>query len=287
MAWSNLKANAVPSQWVDAIAGVLEGDPATPELVAPAVATLRALPLTKEKAGDLPGRLLRIAANPKNAVELRLQALAAIPGGVVKPDQALVDFLVKELDRDQPVAARTTAADVLARAKLTNDQLIRLADLLPTAGPIEVDRLLAAFAQSTDTALGLRFVENLSKASALSSLRIDSVKATLAKYGPSVQKAAQALYARLNVDMAKRREKLEQLLTTLSAGDVRRGQLVFHSEKAACFSCHAIGYRGGNVGPDLTKIGSVRAERDLMEAIVFPSAALWQLRANRRGHQRR
>ena len=62
-------------------------------------------------------------------------------------------------------------------------------------------------------------------------------------------------------------------MTTLSAGDVRRGQLVFHSEKAACFSCHAIGYRGGNVGPDLTKIGSVRAERDLMEAIVFPSAS--------------
>ena len=63
-------------------------------------------------------------------------------------------------------------------------------------------------------------------------------------------------------------------MTTLSAGDVRRGQLVFHSEKAACYSCHAIGYRGGNVGPDLTRIGTVRAERDLLEAIVFPSASL-------------
>ena len=88
-----------------------------------------------------------------------------------------------------------------------------------------------------------------------------------------MQKEAQALYARLNVDAAKQKEQLEQLMTTLSAGDVRRGQLVFHSEKAACFSCHAIGYRGGNVGPDLTKIGSVRAERDLLEAIVFPSAS--------------
>ena len=63
-------------------------------------------------------------------------------------------------------------------------------------------------------------------------------------------------------------------MPTLSAGDVRRGQLVFHSEKAACYSCHAIGYRGGNVGPDLTRIGSVRSERDLLEAIVFPSASL-------------
>ena len=34
MAWSNLKAEAVPHEWVDAVASVLEGDPATPELVA-------------------------------------------------------------------------------------------------------------------------------------------------------------------------------------------------------------------------------------------------------------
>src|SRR5262249_57921333 len=40
---------------------------------------------------------------------------------------------------------------------------------------------------------------------------------------------------------------------------------------AACASCHAIGYLGGNVGPDLTKIGQVRTERDLLESIVFPS----------------
>jgi putative heme-binding domain-containing protein len=34
-----------------------------------------------------------------------------------------------------------------------------------------------------------------------------------------------------------------------------------------------MGYRGGDVGPDLTRIGQVRAKRDLLEAIVFPSAS--------------
>jgi putative heme-binding domain-containing protein len=48
---------------------------------------------------------------------------------------------------------------------------------------------------------------------------------------------------------------------------------VFQSAKAACFVCHAIGYRGGNIGPDLTHIGRVRAERDLLESILFPSAS--------------
>src|SRR5205814_1101587 len=81
------------------------------------------------------------------------------------------------------------------------------------------------------------------------------------------------LYASLNADEAQQRAKLEKLLTTLGDGDVRRGQSVFHSQKGACSSCHSVGYVGGKLGPDLTKIGSIRTERDLLESIVFPSAS--------------
>src|SRR4029434_4513782 len=38
-------------------------------------------------------------------------------------------------------------------------------------------------------------------------------------------------------------------------------------------ACHALGYLGGRIGPDLTRIGSIRSERDLVEAILFPSAS--------------
>jgi putative heme-binding domain-containing protein len=34
-----------------------------------------------------------------------------------------------------------------------------------------------------------------------------------------------------------------------------------------------MGYQGGHVGPDLTSIGTVRTERDLLESIVYPSAS--------------
>src|SRR5262245_17371074 len=58
----------------------------------------------------------------------------------------------------------------------------------------------------------------------------------------------------------------------MGSGDVRRGHQVFNGSKAACISCHAVGYLGGKVGPDLTHIGKIRTERDLLESIVFPSA---------------
>jgi putative heme-binding domain-containing protein len=34
-----------------------------------------------------------------------------------------------------------------------------------------------------------------------------------------------------------------------------------------------MGYLGGHVGPDLTSIGQIRTERDLLESIVYPSAS--------------
>jgi putative heme-binding domain-containing protein len=162
---------------------------------------------------------------------------------------------------------------VISHAKLTPAQLEALADVLKTSGPLEVDRLLTTFEQSTNETLGLKLVRVLGESSALSSLRVDAVKQHLAKYGPPVQAAALALYAKLNVDAAKQKAKVDELMSKVSSGDVRRGQVIFHSEKAACFTCHAIGYRGGNTGPDLTKVGQIRSERDLLEAIVYPSAS--------------
>lgn len=38
-------------------------------------------------------------------------------------------------------------------------------------------------------------------------------------------------------------------------------------------TCHAIGYVGGDLGPELRTIGNIRSKRDLLEAIAHPSAS--------------
>ena len=63
------------------------------------------------------------------------------------------------------------------------------------------------------------------------------------------------------------------MVAHVGEGDIRRGQLVFANSKAACIACHAIGYKGGNIGPDLSRVGKIRSERDLLEALLFPSVS--------------
>jgi putative membrane-bound dehydrogenase-like protein len=262
-----------PDAWLSTLTHVLAG--ADPGLIGEAVRAARSLPTSKKRPADLAdlaAALLHVAQNTRLPAEVRLTALAAVPGGPGALEPALFDLLRDHLDSRQPVTVRSSAADVFSRAKLTSEQFLALADSFKSVGPLEADRLLEAFGHSADENVGLHLLTALKESPARSSLRAETLRQRLAKYGPAVQKRAEELYAALDADAAGQKAKLEQLFTALTTGDIRRGQAVFHSTKAACSSCHAIGYVGGRVGPDLTRIGSVRSERDLLESIVFPSA---------------
>jgi putative membrane-bound dehydrogenase-like protein len=269
MTQSGLKE--APAAWTDAITQVLaNGDR---ELCALAASTARSLRFPKQRPESLIAELLRIAHNADMPASVRLDALGAVPAGQPNLDTSLLAFVKSQLNGELPPATRSLAAEVLAHAHLTADQLVELAQSLKTVGPLELDRLLEAFGQSPDEKVGQELVTALKASSARSSLRAERLKPLLAKYPSSVQASSQELYAALEADNAQQHAKLEQLLTSVKKGDVRRGQAVFNGTKASCSACHAIGYLGGNVGPDLTTIGKIRSERDLLESIVFPSAS--------------
>ncbi|MDG3007881.1 PVC-type heme-binding CxxCH protein [Paludisphaera mucosa] len=270
-AMAQVRAKEIPEAWIAGLAATLAGPDAV--VARQAVATARALAPPPEKGQALTAPLLALAGRPDFPADGRLEALAAVPGGLASVAPDTFAFLTSKLDPEGTVAARGLASDVLARARLAPEQLAALVEALGGAGPLEVDRLLTAFDAQADDALGVKLVEALAGSSALSSLRVDALKTHLAKFGPATHKAAESLYNRLNADAGKQQARLDDLLGKMSSGDVRRGQLVFQGEKSACTTCHAIGYRGGDVGPDLTRIGGVRTERDLLEAVLYPSAS--------------
>jgi putative membrane-bound dehydrogenase-like protein len=72
----------------------------------------------------------------------------------------------------------------------------------------------------------------------------------------------------------EKKSRLDALETHLENASASRGGEIFRSQKAACATCHAIGLEGGTLGPDLTRIGSIRSARDLLEAIIWPGSSL-------------
>jgi putative membrane-bound dehydrogenase-like protein len=269
MARSSLK-NA-PREWTDVLITLMKSP--QPELVRQAVETARSLPAPRKDAADFGAELLRLGRDSRQPDDLRLKALAAFPGGLTEVQPATFDFLCAHLDPGRPVTIRSEATRVLTRARLSPVQLTALTGTLKQVGPLELSKLLPAFDQSHDEKVGTSLLTALKSAPAFSSLHPDLLRPRLTNFPAVVQKAGEELLAALNTDAGKQKAHLEELMASLKNGDIRRGQAVFNSTKAACSSCHAIGYLGGKVGPDLTRIGQIRTERDLLEAVVYPSAS--------------
>ena len=74
---------------------------------------------------------------------------------------------------------------------------------------------------------------------------------------------------------ARQSARLKELASYLPKGDPVRGAKLFsNAKKTLCVTCHVMGDQGKSFGPDLTKIGAIRSERDLLEAIVYPSTTI-------------
>ena len=270
MAGSALKET--PSVWVDGLSAVLSGGDSA--LIREAVDSLRALPdPAEEDAGRLKEALLGVGRDSNLDDELRVSALAAVPGelGDLEPD--LFALLQGALGPEAAVNARTGAAGVLGRSRLTREQLLELTGSVRSAGPLVLSPLLGAYGNGGDEDLGLRLVAAVRDSRGLNGLRADLMNQALANFPRAVQRRGEQLLASLEMDPVRQKARLEGLLATLDEGDIRQGQAVFNSNSAACSSCHAIGYQGGRSGPDLTRIGDVRTRRDLLESILFPSAS--------------
>ncbi|HTH48013.1 MAG TPA: PVC-type heme-binding CxxCH protein [Candidatus Limnocylindria bacterium] len=218
--------------------------------------------------------LLAAGRDPVQPADLRLSALAALPAGAALAGPEF-DFLRPRLAAANAPVTRTTAADVLSHAKLDATQLATLTEDLKAAGPLELNRLLTAFDGGGDDVLGQKLVAALREAKGAKALNAGQLRTHLAKFPDATQQAGDRFLATLDTSAPKQAAHLDALLADFAklTTDVRRGQALFNGPKAACATCHRIGYVGGNVGPELTKIGDVRSERDLLESVVYPSAS--------------
>lgn len=266
---ANAAVEKPPEGWSSAIATAL----GRRDTLAAALQAARNLP--RPDAGDpvLDNALLEVARNEDFQSELRIQALDAALVSEEVPEPGLFELATSQVLPTVAIDARSAAARVLARASLNEDQLAHIAGLLGRAGPMELPLLVQAFQQSGDERIGGLLAAGLARAKGLSNLRADILKSVSASYPPSVRNELDGLLSGEVTSLAEQGERLDEMLAALERGDIRRGQVVFNSSETACLACHSIGYQGGDIGPDLTRIGQIRERRDLLEAIVYPSAS--------------
>lgn len=266
----------LPPLWVDCLTACLSD--ADPELRRQTVATLAAL-----DAHELDPELTLLARDGTTPTRLRVGAWTILARHGVTVDDDSFQLLVTQIRSVIPPLDRLAAAESLGSANLNEAQLSAVARLTGQAGPLALPLLVRAFEsasqrhgvrESANVQLGLQLVSGLLESPGTTALPLKRVQGILKRYPPAVLAAAKPLMARWHTDTKVQRARLAELEPRLVHGDARRGQGVFFSNQAACSACHRVGARGGQVGPDLSKIGEIRTSRDLLEAILFPSSTI-------------
>jgi len=267
-AMAGASVKKIPAAWSQAVEAELRGkDEAVTRAALNAAYSLG----RAAKSGAFNAALLKLATDFKRPAELRLNAVAAITTLPAPLPAGVFSFLQIQIAPDQPAMRRAAAASQFARAKLSGAQQLVLIKSIPAVGPLELTRLLRAIT-AKDEKTGRSLIAALAKAEGLGGLSESGLRTALAPFPKSVREAAAPLLKKLAIDIEAQAKRLAELESNLKGGDIGRGHLIFNG-KAVCITCHKMGYRGGKMGPDLSRIGKIRTERDLLEAIAFPSAS--------------
>ncbi len=255
-----------PTVWVGPLGGALN-DP-DPRVVLQALATVRAGRVVR-----FADALQQLARDGSRGDELRVSAAQDLAEQKAALGPELFDFLLACLGDEKPPLVRLGAATCLGQGAWGTQQLDRLAKAVGRAGPLELPRLLPAFAGGGDPAVGKELVAALEHAPGFSSLTADALRGALRSYSADVHSRASPLVQRLEPDAGRQAARLAELAPLMRGGDAARGRAFFFGKRTVCSTCHAVGGQGGHVGPDLSHIAATRTGRELLESIVFPSAS--------------
>lgn len=259
----------LPAPWQQAcLQLVQDGSPALAEQA------VRAFADTDSPSPELLAALRRRAEDSQQPASLRLAAWEQLCQQKGSLDEANFRFLAAFLEPSRVPLERLAAARILSRLELTAAQQQALMPALKSAGPLELPTLLTAFERAEGGQIQLQLVKTLATHPALTSLSATRLQKLWETAPESVREAAAPILQQLAANSSQNAERLADLLQHLQPGDASRGATLFAGSQAACATCHRVANQGGQIGPNLSTIGQSRSTRDLLEAILYPSASL-------------
>jgi len=248
----------LPDSWTEGVAAALQH--ADPALRGTAVRTAAVLQMK-----DQDDRLAQLADRSDEAAPIRLDALRAIVIRRPRLSPRAFEFLRTQVAVGGDAVPRLAAAEVLRSAALDDADLARILASIRGDGLVSPSLFLPALSKAGAAATG-------EAARAIHS----GWRPSTSELGPILEKLpadARAIVEKSAEETVARLARFERLL---KGGDPVKGREIFAGKRVACSTCHSVGTQGGKVGPDLTKIGAIRAGRDILESILAPSSTFAQ-----------
>jgi putative heme-binding domain-containing protein len=269
-AFARPRLSEAPAEWVEILERYIEYPDAA--VRAEAVRTAAAL-----QTPALDDEMAFVATADDWPTAVRLEALRGVIARRPRLESGVFDLLMSQLGKSGTPAERLAAASLLGRAELTPEQTRVVVAAIRTDSMVSPTILLPALSRVKEEAAAEGVVTYLNESLARGwEPQGDQLEELLANLPSSVREKAEPLRSAARDLAARRRGRLAEFEPLLAGGNTERGRLVFFGNKAGCGACHRVGDQGANVGPDLTKVGAVRAGRDILESVVLPSASFAQ-----------
>jgi putative heme-binding domain-containing protein len=215
-------------------------------------------------------------ANDSDAVmSERIGFVCALPPATQGVDETVLATIANGLISDDDATASVSTA-ALSHVRLPFDTAAALIQRLEMVSPVNLQPVMQAILHVDDAKIDAALLAKFSTLPSAKSVPQSAIMNAISNRSPSVRRSWTTALETLNAPPADVSLVVEDWLAKLPDGDAARGHKVFRGSKAACVQCHQVGYVGGKIGPELTRIGKSRTRRDLVEAILYPSARLEQ-----------
>jgi putative heme-binding domain-containing protein len=229
--------------------------------------------LSSLQTKDFDPDLQKLLANTTLPANLRLQSLRILITRQQQLDATSFNLVLSQFNANSSPNQHFLSAEIASRSNLTDEEFQNLLEKLAKDRLISPDTLLPLFARASNAKTAPPLLAYLKKS-------IDSGwRPPLEKLEPLRDKLGDSLNPlldELKTFAANQQQRLTELEPLLQNGNPAEGRKIFFGTQVACSTCHRVGEGGGQVGPDLTKVGAIRSGRDLLESIVFPSSTIAQ-----------
>ncbi len=224
---------------------------------------------------SLVAALLARSQQPNIPLVGRCHFWSSLPPYTAGVSEELQEAIVNGIASDDETIA-SACANAMSHVELMPSQKVWLMNHLGDISPTRLQTAILSVLQFNDHQSDEAVREAISNLASARTLAVEPMMTALQNRSAEDREAWATTMAQLHAPPADLSRAVDDWITKLPEGDVNRGYQVFRSSKAACSQCHQVGYIGGKTGPELSQIGKSRMRRELVEAVLFPSARLEQ-----------